>query len=148
MRTDPITQIVKLHQQLSTEKARLEERLSKIDEALVAIQGKAAARAAAPAAAIAATAAPKAAAKKRGPGKRRNKLSLLASIVAAMGSRALTKAEIYKAITDAGYKFSGTQPMNSINVQLYTKGQFVKRPGKKFSVSPALAKKVAAKLAA
>ncbi len=138
MRTDPITRIVQLHHQLSTEKARLEERLSKINKALGAIQGKTEVRAATPAA----TPAP--AVKRRGPGKRRNKLSLLGSMAAAMGSRALTKAEIHKAITDAGYKFTGKQPMNSINVQLYTKGQFVRHPGKKFSIAPALAKKLAA----
>jgi hypothetical protein len=144
MRTDPITRIVQLHSQLSTEKARLESRLARINKALAAIHGQGAAPVAAP---VAAAAAAKPA-KKGTPGKRRNKLSLVATMVSVMGSRALTKAEIYKAILDAGYKFTGTQHMNSLNVQLYTKGQFVKRPGKKFVVAPALAKKLAPKIAA
>jgi hypothetical protein len=38
--------------------------------------------------------------------------------------KALTKKEILKAIDKIGYKFTARDPMNSLNVALYTPGNF------------------------
>ena len=59
---------------------------------------------------------------------------MLQAMTKAIGSNALTKPEIRKGIDATGYKFGGSDPMNSINVKLYTKGLFKKHPGGKFSV--------------
>lgn len=67
-------------------------------------------------------------------GKRaRNSMSLRDAVRKVLASGPLTKPEILTAVKKAGYKFTASNPMNSINVVLYTKGQFLKRPGKRFS---------------
>ena len=69
-------------------------------------------------------------------------MSLREAIFRATSARPLTKPEIYDAVEALGYRFTGKDPMNAINVQLYTKGQF-RRSGRKFSPGPALLKKAA-----
>jgi hypothetical protein len=59
-------------------------------------------------------------------------LSLREAVRKATSARPLTKAEILNAISKLGYRFTAKDPMNSLNVVLYTKGQF-KNDGGKFS---------------
>ena len=120
MRADPIARFVQLHRQLTSEKKHLEERLAKINRALSSFDAPRGARSSAPAT-------PQV----------RNPMSLKEAILRATSARALTKPEIYQAVEALGYHFRGKNPMNAINVQLYTKGQF-KRQGRKFSPGPAL----------
>ena len=126
MRADPIARFVQLHRQLTSEKKHLEERLAKISRALSSLDAPRGARSPAPAT-------PQV----------RNSMSLKEAILRATRARALTKPEIYEAVKAMGYRFTGKDPMNAINVQLYTKGQF-KRQGRKFSPGPALLKTAAA----
>ena len=74
----------------------------------------------------------KAPAKKKGGKRAKNKTSLREAITAALGKKHLTKEEILKAVLASGYKFSAKDPMNSLQVQLYTK--FKKDKDKKFHV--------------
>ncbi|MEY2410068.1 MAG: hypothetical protein QOF48_2738 [Verrucomicrobiota bacterium] len=122
MRADPIARFVQLHRQLTSEKKHLEERLAKINRALLSLDSPRGSRS------------PQAG--KRGT---RNFISLREAIVRATSGRPLTKPEIYEAVEALGYRFTGKDPMNAINVQLYTKGQF-KRNGRKFSPASALLK--------
>lgn len=115
MRADPIARFVQLHRQLTSEKKHLEERLARINGALASLDAPRGARSSAPATARA-----------------KNPMSLKEAILRATSVRALTKPEIYEAVKALGYRFTGKDPMNAINVQLYTKGQF-KRQGRKFS---------------
>ena len=71
-------------------------------------------------------------AKKKGGKRAKNKTSLREAITAALGKNHLTKEEILKAVLASGYKFSAKNPMNSLQVQLYTK--FKKDKDKKFHV--------------
>jgi hypothetical protein len=125
MRDDPVARFVQLHRQLTNEKKHLEERLARINRALSSLGHARKGRSAG---------FPRTAA--------RNSMSLREAIFRATSARPLTKPEIFDAVEALGYRFTGKDPMNAINVQLYTKGQF-KRDGRKFSPGPALLKKVA-----
>jgi hypothetical protein len=122
MRADPIARFVQLHRQLTNEKRHLEERLARINQALasLSLDTPRSARV------VPVT-------------KRKNAMSLKEAIFRATRARPLTKPEIVEAVAALGYRFTGKDPMNAINVQLYTKGQF-KREGRKFSPGPALNK--------
>ncbi len=50
-----------------------------------------------------------------------NKTSLRLTIISVLGKKHLGKKEILAAVQKAGYKFSTKDPMNSLQVQLYTK---------------------------
>jgi len=130
--------------QLLVEKDTLAQRIHRIDEALRALDGLAGARPGRkpgrPASLSLKATRATTPGRRRGrpPGKRagkraRNELSLRAAILKAMGKGPLTKAEILSGVQKEGYKFSASNPMNSINVLLYTKGLFKKLPGKKFT---------------
>src|SRR5262245_6425128 len=126
--------------QLLGEKESLVERIARIDEALRVLDGLAGSRPGrkpgrrASVARVARAAAVAGRRRGRRGGKRaRNELSLREAMLKAMGSSSLTKPEILAGVQKLGYKFSGPNPMNSINVQLYTKGLFKKRPGKRFT---------------
>ena len=59
---------------------------------------------------------------KKKAGKRaKNKSSLRVTIINVLGKKHLGKKEILGAVQKAGYKFSTKDPMNSLQVQLYTK---------------------------
>ena len=120
MRADPIARFVQLHRQLTNEKRHLEERLSRINQALASLSLDT------PRSARVVPAA-----------KRKNSMSLKEAIFRATRARPLTKPEIVEAVAALGYRFTGKDPMNAINVQLYTKGQF-ERQGRKFSPGPVL----------
>ncbi|MFM1767643.1 MAG: hypothetical protein RJA22_172 [Verrucomicrobiota bacterium] len=123
----------KFHHQLSQEREALTQRLARVEEALQALAGLAEGGPARTRGRL-----PRAAAQpaRRGAprGKRaRNAMSLREAVKKVLASGPLTKQEILAAVQKAGYKFTASNPMNSVNVVLYTKGQFAKRPGKRFA---------------
>ena len=60
-------------------------------------------------------------AKKKTAKRAKNKTSLRLTIISVLGKKHLGKKEILAAVQKAGYKFSTKDPMNSLQVQLYTK---------------------------
>ncbi len=103
MKVDSVKQFFALRASLTEEKARLESRLAEINRALgessMATPGSRALRAP-------------------------NKMSLRKAVIQVTKNKALTKQEILKAIDKIGYKFTARDPMNSLNVALYTPGTF------------------------
>lgn len=59
--------------------------------------------------------------KKKTAKRAKNKTSLRLTIISVLGKKHLGKKEILAAVQKAGYKFSTKDPMNSLQVQLYTK---------------------------
>jgi len=117
MKVDPVKQFVTLRAALVNEKARLEARLVEIDRAL----GQ--------------TARPGSASKPADQAPRQrahNTMSLKEAITRVTKNKPLTKPEILEAIKKIGYRFAAKNPMNSLNVTLYTKGNF-KNANRKFS---------------
>lgn len=117
---DAVKQFVALRAALAQEKARLETRLAEISRAL----GEAPARAAAPS-----TSAPKRP-RRRGRARASNTMSLKEAVTRVTRNKPMTRSEILEAIKKIGYKFSAKDPMNSLNVTLYTKGNFKNDNGK------------------
>lgn len=115
MSTDTLKQYLALRDALVKERATLTERLNRIKRALAGELS-----------AVAAGARPKAARRFA------NKLSLRQAVITATSVKPLTKPEIMAAIRKLGYRFTAKDPMNSLNVILYTKGQF-KNDGGRFS---------------
>ncbi|HVY72189.1 MAG TPA: hypothetical protein VHH73_19810 [Verrucomicrobiae bacterium] len=115
---------MKLRASLLKEKAKLETRLGELDNALADGEMTAMpARRGRPAGVSSA---------KNGGRRPKNVLSLREAVGKVTGSRAMTKKEIFDAVQKIGYKFGGKDPMNSLNVVLYSKKQF-KNDGGKFS---------------
>ena len=123
MKNDSLKKFAALRTSLTNEKHQLEQRLAEIN----AVLGSETAPAPAPAKAkrVAAPAAAK-------PRRTRNEVSLKEVVKQVTTGKPMTKEEIYAAVKKAGYTFSTTKPFASINVVLYTKGQF-KNNGGKFS---------------
>ncbi len=124
MKSDKLRQFVILRDSLQNEKAQLEARLAQIYKAL-GEEGRASA--------------PTSTARPVGrpvgrpsgaPRKVSNELSLKEAVRKVTTGRPSTKQEILKAINKIGYRFSAKDPMNSLNVVLYTKGQFKNDSGK------------------
>ena len=117
MKVDPIKQFVALRAALVNEKARLEARLAEINRALSQAERISSAPT-------------------RGAGRAglraKNTMSLKDAITRVTKNKPLTKAEILQAIRKIGYRFAAKDPTNSLNVTLYTKGNF-KNAGGKFS---------------
>jgi len=132
MKQDITTRIVQLHASLVKEKASLEQRLAIINKTLRSIGGSVNSGASVSKEDVA-IAAPKPG--KRGGARRRldNPMPLKKAIIQVTKAKPLTKDEILAAVLKLGYKFTGPNPMNSINVHLYTKGQFKKHSGGRFS---------------
>jgi hypothetical protein len=108
--------------ELRTEKAELESRLEKINEALA---GSPAARRGGRGRGVG---------KRAGGGRRRrNGLSLRAAVVQATKSRPLAKTEILEAVRKLGYKFATKDPMNSLNAMLYAPANKFRNQDGKFS---------------
>ena len=116
MKVDKLKQYVALRQSLLNEKNVLERRLAEINRAL----GE-------ESTATASTTAPRSTTRRTD-----NPMSLKAAVQKVTSAKALTKQEILEAIRKIGYRFSAKDPMNSLNVVLYTKKQF-KNQGGKFS---------------
>ena len=119
MKSDSVEQFVSLRSALLKEKAALEARLARIQNALA---GRAAAPAPTPA-------------KRRGrpPGRRRakNTMSKTAAILKATAAKPLPKAEILEAVKKLGYKFTAKNPMNALSATLYADKR-IKNFGGKF----------------
>ena len=138
MKQDIVTRIVQLHASLVKEKTALEQRLAIINKALGSIGGAVSSASPVTKVSVAVTA-PKPG-KPRKPGKRGgarqrldNPMPLKQAIIQVTKAKPLTKDEILAAVLKLGYKFTGPNPMSSINVHLYTKGQFKKHSGGRFS---------------
>ena len=111
MKTDKLKQYVALRESLLKEKATLETRLAQIQKAL----GEETSRPAS---------VPRANARIK------NKMSLKDAVRRVTSARPLTKSEILEAIRKIGYRFAAKDPTNSLNVILYTKGNFKNQDGK------------------
>lgn len=112
MKTDSLKQYVALRDSLVKEKAALEARLAQINQAL----GSDTVRSSS---------------KQAGSVKRmENTLSLKEAVRKVTSVKPLTKKEIMAAVARIGYRFAAKDPMNSLNVILYTKGNFKNQDGK------------------
>jgi len=67
-------------------------------------------------------------------GRRRNGLSLREAVVQVTRSRPLTKPEILEAVRRIGYKFSTSDPMNSLNAMLYAPANKFRNKDGRFAV--------------
>lgn len=118
MKYDPIQKYIALRQSLLKERATLEARLTRINEALKTDGPGLAATAAKPSSTP--------------PKRTRNRMSLKAAVTEVTKAKPLTKPEILAAVKKLGYKIGGKKPVNSLNVVLYSNRQF-KNTGGKFS---------------
>ncbi|HEY0548575.1 MAG TPA: hypothetical protein VGF13_03180 [Verrucomicrobiae bacterium] len=107
MKADSLKQFIALRTALTQEKAQLESRLAEINRVLGAASGSAPRNITAPAR-----------------GRAANALSLREAVAQVTKDKALTKGQILQAIEKIGYKFTARDPMNSLNVTLYTPGNF------------------------
>ncbi|HEY1173831.1 MAG TPA: hypothetical protein VGH19_20870 [Verrucomicrobiae bacterium] len=125
MKNSSIKKFIALRDGLLKEKAELTARLAEIEKALgVVSEGGSASSAKAPKAAGV-----------RGPRRRaRNELSLKEAALKVASGKAMTKQEILDGILKLGYVFSTKDPMNSLNVVLYS-GKNFKRADGKFSAA-------------
>lgn len=129
---DALKQYIQLRKALVEEKAEIESRLERIDQALGSTK-----KVGAPAPAM-----PEPVAKPGKPGAKTakpivtrrgrggNPLSLKAAILQVTETKALTKPEILDAIAQLGYRFKTDKPMGSLNAVLYSKKQFVNVGGR------------------
>lgn len=125
MKNSSIKKFIALRDGLLKEKNELTARLAEIEKAL-GVEGEVKTEKAAKA--------PKAAGK-RGPKRRaRNELSLKEAAAKVAAGKALTKQEILDGILKLGYVFKTKDPMNSLNVVLYS-GKNFKRADGKFSAA-------------
>ncbi len=124
MRIDALKRYLELHEKLKAEKAGLESRLAKINQALA---GRIAVSAAAT---DVSTPAPGNKPGRKGLKRVKNKMSLRAAIIQATTARALTKPEIFKAIDKLGYRFATKDKVNSLNSVLYANRQFKNQDGR------------------
>lgn len=107
MKVDSLKQFIALRAALAQEKARLESRLAEINQVL----GDA------PAPVPRSVNAPSR-------GRAANAMSLREAAAQVTKDKALTKQQILQAIDKIGYKFTARDPLNSLNVALYTPGNF------------------------
>lgn len=115
MKIDKLKQYVALRDSLLKEKSELESRLSEINRALGDEAVTARTTRALPV--------------RRG-ARIANPMSLKEAVRQVTTARPLTKPEILEAIKKIGYRFQAKDPTNSLNVVLYTKGQFKNQSGK------------------
>jgi hypothetical protein len=113
VKTDALKKYKALHESLQREKASLEERLAQINDAL-GVQDSATS-----------------AVGTSGPRRKiRNKLSLKEAVTEVTKNKPLDKQEILQAIKKLGYRFTAKDPINSLNVVLYSKRQFKNDDGR------------------
>jgi hypothetical protein len=116
---DRLEQYLSSLEALRAEKAELEARLARIEQALSGVS---------------ATRGRASIGGGQGRGRRsRNSLSLRDAVAQATRNRPLTKAEILQAIEKIGYRFSTKDPMNSLNAMLYAPGNKFRRQNGRFS---------------
>jgi hypothetical protein len=68
-------------------------------------------------------------------GRRRNGLSLREAVTQVTRNRPLTKPEILEAVRRIGYKFSTSDPMNSLNAMLYAPANKFRNKDGRFAVA-------------
>ena len=135
MKSDSLQQYVPRLESILNEKAELEKRLGEIDQILQSLQSKEFSSSPPSSGggakkARAAKKVPKAGARTRA----QNKMSLREAVRQATASKPLTKAEILEAIVKLGYKFSTSNPLNSLSSALYgDKKEFRNVGGGRFS---------------
>ncbi|MGV3774063.1 MAG: hypothetical protein ACO1QB_14275 [Verrucomicrobiales bacterium] len=137
MKIDNLEQYINVREALIKEKAELEERLSRIQEAL----GEPIQSTSIPANAKASRVSNASSASNTGAGPRRGRPPVgggqsLREVVAGVltNSGPLTKQEILEKVLRTGYKFSTTNPANSLGVILYGKDNGFKRENGRFAL--------------
>lgn len=129
MRNDSLQQFVKLRQQLTQECGQLEQRLRQISDALgemplpsvSAMQGATSSASAQPA--------------RRGRRAAAGGQSLREHVIHVLQEGAKTKEELLDAVQKRGYKFSTSNPLNSLGVILYGKNPKLNRVDGRFSLA-------------
>lgn len=123
MKIDNLRRYVDLRNSLAREKAQLEERLSQINQALGETE--------APAPKTASPRQPASAPRRGRPAK--SGLSLREAVLEVTANGPMTKQEILDGVKALGYRFSTSNPMNSLGVILYGKNPKFKNEGGRFS---------------
>lgn len=134
MRSITIKKFMAMREALVKEKAALEARLAEINEAL-GVASEASETTTAPAKRAGRPAAKKKAARGRSGPRAKNKVSLKAAVLKALGKKALTRPDIVSAVQASGYVFSTKNPLNSVSAMLYSDKQTFKNKGGKFSAA-------------
>jgi len=129
MKNSSIKKFIALRDGLLKEKIELTARLAEIEKALGDEPSAPAPKAAKPAKAPKAAKAPRA-----GKRRARNEMSLKEAALKVASGKPQTKQEILDGIIKLGYKFSTKDPMNSLNVVLYS-GKTFKRADGKFAAA-------------
>jgi hypothetical protein len=120
MKNDIVSKYITLREGLTKEKQQLEERLSRINEALGESEGFGGAGAS------------------RGRGRPpggSGTLSLREAVLQATGKRSMTKQEILDEVQRLGYRFSTSNPANSLGTILYGKNPRFKNENGYFSLA-------------
>lgn len=135
MKSDSLQQYVPHLESILNEKAELEKRLDEIDQILQSLQSKESSSSTPPPSGGAKQArAAKKVSKVGVRARAQNKLSLREAIRQATARKPLTKVEIVEAIGKLGYKFSTSNPLNSLSSVLYGgKKEFQNVGGGRFS---------------
>ncbi len=121
MKNSSIKKFISLRDGLLKEQAALTARLAEIEQALGTVGESKASKASA----ADAPSAPRAV-KRRA----RNELSLKEAALKVAAGKSLSKQDILDGILKLGYKFSTKDPMNSLNVVLYSGKNFKRADGK------------------
>ena len=135
MKSDSLQQYVPRLESILNEKAELEKRLGEIDQILQSLQSKKSASSSPSSGGAKQARAAKKVSKKLGARTRaQNKLSLREAVRQATTRKPLTKVEIVEAIGKLGYKFSTSNPLNSLSSVLYgDKKEFQNMGGGRFA---------------
>ena len=135
MKSDSLQQYVPRLESILNERAELEKRLGEIDQILQSLQSKEASSSSPPSGgAKRARAAKKVSRKAAARTRAQNKLSLREAVQQATARKPLTKVEILEAVDKLGYKFSTSNPLNSLSSVLYgDKKEFQNVGGGRFS---------------
>jgi hypothetical protein len=130
MKSDNLEEYILLRDQLAEEKASLESRLYRINEALGSIQNS-------PASYSEPTSG-------RPQGRRGRPaaggVSLKSLVLEVLSSGGKTKEEVLKAVQQRGYRFSTSNPLNSLGVILYGKNPKFARNAGRFSLTGSIGK--------
>lgn len=118
-----IRKYLKLRESLVQERSKLQSRLQEIDNALGQPTASVESRSISPGKTPSTG--------RRGP---RSGLSLREAVIQSIGQGSLTKEEILNAVKNLGYRFTTSNPLNSLGVILYGKNPKFKNDGGRFSL--------------
>lgn len=110
-----LDKFTKAREALLAEREQLQSRLAQIEQAL-SLNGS---HSPAPA-------------RPRRPVQQRNAMSLRAAVAQVTRAKALSKPEILAAVQKLGYRFTTSDPLNSLSALIYSKDSPVKNEGGKF----------------